>query len=497
MHSTSTKSIKGGDGYELLYEDKHVIAVNKPYDIRSVPGHDDTMQGEQKEWHSGTKRKRQDFWTSMLESRDLLEQVPERLKTHLQKLQSKKNIPRRKSKFLSFCGRSLGLAGEDVEALWAALQSALHGRVGPPTDSMLTRVQVDFPDARVVHRLDMETSGVLIFALSQASAGHIARQFRENRIQKEYIAVVDGLVSIPPSTISFPSQQNRQPSSETTIQTVEEDHIPEAAEAASTANKLMSHNTTGLVDVPLRPDRDNRPKQIVDYANGKPAQTIYSIIDQDEGNATTRLKLKPLTGRTHQLRMHCLHLGHPILGDTLYAPPALLAAHPGRLRLHAHRLRFARFLLPKEAGGGAAGGALGGGSSSASSQPAAGGGGGVPGGSAVEAVPTGGCGGAVVAPRAGDAALGAADDLVPAEDGGAASNGGEGESYACTDNGASNGGIVGDSSNARQDFSAFVIKPAEEEGELQQHPRHQEEDKTVEKAENQTMWIEVIAPCPF
>eukprot|EP00639_Heterosigma_akashiwo_P023848 CAMPEP_0206412888 /NCGR_PEP_ID=MMETSP0294-20121207/34322_1 /ASSEMBLY_ACC=CAM_ASM_000327 /TAXON_ID=39354 /ORGANISM="Heterosigma akashiwo, Strain CCMP2393" /LENGTH=451 /DNA_ID=CAMNT_0053874243 /DNA_START=134 /DNA_END=1486 /DNA_ORIENTATION=- len=451
MHSTSTKSIKGGDGYELLYEDKHVIAVNKPYDIRSVPGHDDTMQGEQKEWHSGTKRKRQDFWTSMLESRDLLEQVPERLKTHLQKLQSKKNIPRRKSKFLSFCGRSLGLAGEDVEALWAALQSALHGRVGPPTDSMLTRVQVDFPDARVVHRLDMETSGVLIFALSQASAGHIARQFRENRIQKEYIAVVDGLVSIPPSTISFPSQQNRQPSSETTIQTVEEDHIPEAAEAASTANKLMSHNTTGLVDVPLRPDRDNRPKQIVDYANGKPAQTIYSIIDQDEGNATTRLKLKPLTGRTHQLRMHCLHLGHPILGDTLYAP-------------------------------------LGGGSSSASSQPAAGGGGGVPGGSAVEAVPTGGCGGAVVAPRAGDAALGAADDLVPAEDGGAASNGGEGESYACTDNGASNGGIVGDSSNARQDFSAFVIKPAEEEGELQQHPRHQEEDKTVEKAENQTMW---------
>lgn len=158
------------------------------------------------------------------------------------------------------------------------------------TDCLIARVQAAFPTALLVHRLDRDTSGVMIFALTPHAQRHLGLQFEKRMTKKTYIARVWGEIA----------------------------------------------EKTGTVDLPLIVDWPNRPKQMVDHENGKSAQTDWRVIRK--GNGETRVRLMPKTGRSHQLRVHMLALGHPILGDPFYADgPAL--EHP-RLMLHSESLQF-------------------------------------------------------------------------------------------------------------------------------------------------------------
>lgn len=143
---------------------------------------------------------------------------------------------------------------------------SVPGRLEEHKDSVMTRIQRDFPQAESVHRLDMATSGVIVVALNKAAERELKRQFREREPKKQYVARVWG--------------------------------HPQPAE--------------GLVDLPLICDWPNRPKQKVCYETGKAAQTEYEVLEYAEDN-TARVRLKPITGRSHQLRVHMLALGHPIL----------------------------------------------------------------------------------------------------------------------------------------------------------------------------------------
>ncbi|WP_457329158.1 pseudouridine synthase [Rhizobacter sp. P5_C2] len=171
---------------------------------------------------------------------------------------------------------------------------AVPGRGEAGLDNQAVRVQAEVPDALVVHRLDMSTSGLMLFARGKEMQRRLSHAFAQREVHKEYIAVVDGLVG------------------------------PEHGE----------------IDLPLLTDWPNRPRQKVDPIDGKPALTRYSVLQRDPAAGTTRVMLEPVTGRSHQLRVHLLALGHPIVGDALYAPPEALAKAP-RLLLHAQSLQLA------------------------------------------------------------------------------------------------------------------------------------------------------------
>ena len=168
---------------------------------------------------------------------------------------------------------------------------AVPGRGEAGLDNQAARVQAEVADALVVHRLDMSTSGLMLFARGKEMQRRLSHAFAQREVRKEYAAVVDGLVG------------------------------PEH----------------GQIDLPLLTDWPNRPRQKVDRAGGKPALTRWRVIGRDAATGTTRVALEPVTGRSHQLRVHLLAIGHPIVGDALYAPPQALAKAP-RLLLHAQSL---------------------------------------------------------------------------------------------------------------------------------------------------------------
>ncbi|MBL0727428.1 RluA family pseudouridine synthase [Piscinibacter sp. HJYY11] len=169
---------------------------------------------------------------------------------------------------------------------------SVPGRPAELHDCMASRVQAEVPDALVVHRLDMATSGLLVFARSKAAQRALGAAFARRDVAKRYVAVVAGEM----------------------------------------------HDDEGEIDLPLIADWPNRPLQKVDNAMGKPSVTRYRVIARQPGR--TRVALMPVTGRSHQLRVHLQALGHPIVGDGLYAPPEVAAQSP-RLLLHAHTLAFA------------------------------------------------------------------------------------------------------------------------------------------------------------
>lgn len=161
---------------------------------------------------------------------------------------------------------------------------------GPGQDDCLeARVRGRYPQATMVHRLDCDTSGVIVFALSRAAHRHLGLQFERRKLSKTYLARVWGAVA----------------------------------------------GESGSIDWPLATDAENRPKQKIDHDRGRAAVTHWRVIAREAG--VTRLRLIPLTGRSHQLRVHMAAMGHPILGDNLYAPDTVLAAAP-RLQLHAETL---------------------------------------------------------------------------------------------------------------------------------------------------------------
>ena len=168
---------------------------------------------------------------------------------------------------------------------------SVPGRAEDLQDSLETRARAEFPDALLVHRLDMDTSGVFLMARNKAAQKALGLQFEKRETEKEYIALVHGAP--------------------------EED--------------------SGLVDLPLRCDWDNRPRQMVCYEHGKPSQTQWEVIAREDGYS--RLSLKPITGRSHQLRVHMEAIEHAILGDPFYGEAESRMARD-RLMLHAQRLKI-------------------------------------------------------------------------------------------------------------------------------------------------------------
>ena len=165
------------------------------------------------------------------------------------------------------------------------------GRLAEHKDCLQHRVQKVLPTATIVHRLDMATSGIILMALNKPAHVDISRQFEKRQTEKSYIARVYG---------------------------------------------KLEHQT-GSVDEPLICDWPNRPKQKVDHQHGKKSLTHYRVISYQENS--TLVELTPVTGRSHQLRVHMLALGHPILGDRLYAHDKALTISP-RLQLHAQWLKI-------------------------------------------------------------------------------------------------------------------------------------------------------------
>jgi tRNA pseudouridine32 synthase / 23S rRNA pseudouridine746 synthase len=168
---------------------------------------------------------------------------------------------------------------------------SVPGRGEGRQDCLASRVQAEFPQALVVHRLDMATSGLIVFALDAETQGRLGRMFSERKIHKQYVAVAGGRVAAD----------------------------------------------VGLIELPLIGDWPNRPRQMVSWQYGKAALTGYRVLacEEDASGWRTRVALVPVTGRSHQLRVHMLALGHPLVGDELYGG----AVHP-RLLLHAERLQL-------------------------------------------------------------------------------------------------------------------------------------------------------------
>jgi tRNA pseudouridine32 synthase/23S rRNA pseudouridine746 synthase len=158
-------------------------------------------------------------------------------------------------------------------------------------DCLEARVRSRWPSAAMAHRLDKDTSGVIVMCLNKKALGHVGQEFEQRRAQKSYVARVWG------------------------------DIVGEA----------------GRIELPLATDWENKPRQRVDWDRGRMSITEWRVEARESG--ITRVRLHPLTGRTHQLRVHMMELGHPILGDPFYATgEALVAA--GRLQLHAEQLAF-------------------------------------------------------------------------------------------------------------------------------------------------------------
>ena len=166
---------------------------------------------------------------------------------------------------------------------------SVPGKLEGRQDCLVSRLQAIRWDALLVHRLDCDTSGVMIFGRTKGAQGFLGQEFEKRRAKKSYIARVAGEIA----------------------------------------------GESGHIDLPLCADWPNRPRQMVSHEHGRPAQTDWEVIGRGENE--TRVKLTPLTGRSHQLRVHMLELGHAILGDPIYADGADYEDHP-RLMLHAHTL---------------------------------------------------------------------------------------------------------------------------------------------------------------
>jgi tRNA pseudouridine32 synthase/23S rRNA pseudouridine746 synthase len=173
---------------------------------------------------------------------------------------------------------------------------AVPGRGPDKQDCLSARVQDRYPDALIVHRLDMATSGLMVMARGPSAQRQLSNAFAARAVTKRYVAVVAGRLQAP-------------------------------------------KDAWGVIDLPISVDWPKRPLRVVDHQAGKPSLTRWRVLGYGESGTHTRVELEPVTGRSHQLRVHLRELGHPILGDTLYAPPAVQAM-AGRLMLHAESLRF-------------------------------------------------------------------------------------------------------------------------------------------------------------
>lgn len=173
---------------------------------------------------------------------------------------------------------------------------AVPGRGEDKQDCLSARAQCRYPDALVVHRLDMATSGLMLMARGVAVQRVLSQAFAGRSVTKRYVAVVSGELT-------------------------------------------QSAPDWGVIDLPIRVDWPNRPRRLIDRELGKPSVTRWRVLSHNAVDNTTRVELEPVTGRSHQLRVHLLALGHAIVGDTLYAG-AHVQAMSERLLLHACSLEI-------------------------------------------------------------------------------------------------------------------------------------------------------------
>ncbi len=192
------------------------------------------------------------------------------------------------------CYREIKILYQDDDLLLIDkpdLLLSVPGRLAGNKDCMISRIQENFPTATAVHRLDLDTSGIMMVPLSHAAHAEITRQFQRRAISKTYTAVLWGIVA--------------------------EDH--------------------GKIELPIVCDWERRPLQKICHETGKWSLTEFKVLERDYDNNCTRVLFHPITGRSHQLRIHSRELGHPILGCDMYAHTEALAAAE-RLLLHATEL---------------------------------------------------------------------------------------------------------------------------------------------------------------
>jgi tRNA pseudouridine32 synthase/23S rRNA pseudouridine746 synthase len=189
------------------------------------------------------------------------------------------------------CDRPVDILYQDEHLLFAHkpdLLLSIPGRHPLNQDCVINRLRERFPTASIVHRLDLDTSGIMVIPLDKPTHAHISRQFQQREVEKHYHAVVYGIVEAD----------------------------------------------QGEITLPIAPDWSNRPRQKICVEKGKAALTRYEVLERDRSGNRSRLLLKPETGRSHQLRIHLSEIGHPILGCDLYAHDEALGKSP-RLLLHA------------------------------------------------------------------------------------------------------------------------------------------------------------------
>ena len=176
---------------------------------------------------------------------------------------------------------------------------SVPGRGADKQDCASARAQQQWPGALVVHRLDMATSGLLLMARTPDVQRALGHAFAQREVEKHYQAIVQGCMSAPESQGGW-----------------------------------------GDIELPIAADWERRPLRVIDHERGKASHTRWRVLAMDEAAQTPRVELSPITGRTHQLRLHLAAIGHAILGDALYADASVQARAP-RLLLHATRLAFA------------------------------------------------------------------------------------------------------------------------------------------------------------
>ena len=291
----------------VLHLAEEFVIVHKPTNMLSVPGKvslPPRQMPRYMEWITSIQEAARSYDASS-------EGSPSATKTALDQLSLLKSFPRKEKPFKLFVRKTLKL--DDVRILdniWTAVvqqDRLLHSTpiAEVPFDwiSAAEICEARFGKVYHVHRLDMATSGALLFARSEETCNLLAKQFRDRSVGKVYLAEVLGRVKDPQFEIN----------------------------------------------VPIRADIDNRPRQVVDFVQGKASVTIgrvleyrmKPVIDEHGSNVTsTVVELVPLTGRTHQLRLHLSHFGHPILGDDLYSSQLAQDISEGRLHLHAYKLVF-------------------------------------------------------------------------------------------------------------------------------------------------------------
>ena len=169
---------------------------------------------------------------------------------------------------------------------------SVPGRHPLNRDSVIARLQKEYPNASIVHRLDFDTSGIMVIPLRKAALSNISKQFQARTVRKTYTAVVNGLV----------------------------------------------RDDSGVIDLPIAADEENRPKYKI-FDDGKKSVTEFSVLNRDEVENTTRVLLHPVTGRSHQLRLHMQAIGHSILGCEFYASD-MIKNKASRLLLHATEIEF-------------------------------------------------------------------------------------------------------------------------------------------------------------